>query len=197
MPDHANSWSSRAAGDDGMARTAGRLSALEPPAGRARRTLQEEGFDRLAERFLVRFRGSRARNFHALWVALDRARQDVAGDGTLGVAASRRLYECACRDLTQMASLVVRGPRGEGHRLRETTRDHGAVHALFKALQLSGDAIYRVAGEAGRSETRRAGDITCAGGLSCVDCGATRHSRYTTTVGTCRHCMGKVFVKNL
>ena len=155
----------------------------------------DPAYDRLAARFHMRFRASRSHSARDLWTALELAATELTIEGHIAARDAQRLRACACRDLGHLASALVRGKRGEVAAIGELARRPGALAELAGALHLSGDAIYRVAGEAGRAELRRAGEATCAGTLQCMDCGSIRRIFQATVVAACGECGGTTFSK--
>lgn len=165
-----------------------RLENAASPAG-------DPAYDRLAARFHARFRACRSRRARDLWSALELAATELAIEGHIAEREVHRLRACACRDVGHIASVLVRGTREEVAAIAELTRHPGALAEVVGALHLSGDAIYRLAGEAGRAELRRAGEATCAGTLQCMDCGRTRRIFHATVVAACGDCGGTDFSK--
>jgi len=155
----------------------------------------DPAYDRLAVRFHARFRACRGRRARDLWSALELAATELAIEGHIAERDVHRLRACACRDLGHLASALVRGTRDEVVAIAGLARQPGALAELVGALHLSGDAIYRLAGEAGRAELRRAGEATCAGLLQCMDCGRTRRIFHATVVAACSDCGGTDFSK--
>jgi len=138
--------------------------------GNAAASTGDPAYDRLAARFHARFRACRSRRARDLWSALELAATELAIEGHIAERDVQRLRACACRDVGHIASALVRGTRDEVAAIAALARQPGAVAELVGALHLSGDAIYRLAGEAGRAQLRRAGEATCAGTLQCTDC---------------------------
>jgi len=164
-------------------------------AGNTAASCGDPAYDRLAARFHARFRACRSRRARDLWSALELAATELAIEGHIAEREVHRLRACACRDLGHIASVLVRGTREEAAAIAELTRRPGALAELFGALHLSGDAIYRLAGEAGRAQLRRAGEATCAGTLQCIDCGRIRRMFHATVVAPCNDCGGTDFSK--
>ena len=154
--------------------------------------VNDKAYDRLAARLVERLRESEIRGSRAVWAALERASRELLGQGIVSEAQVRRLQECIARDLAHLASVAVRGRRTERKAVR---REAGALALLLEVLHLSGDAVFRLAGEAGRVELRLAGEVTCAGVSSCLECGRIRCARNTFTVSPCTRCGGVRFVK--
>jgi hypothetical protein len=163
--------------------------------GNAEPSTGDPAYDRLAARFHARFRACRSRRARDLWSALELAATELAIEGHIAERDVHRLRACACRDLGHIASALVRGTRDEVAAIAGLTRHPGALAELVGALHLSGDAIYRLAGEAGRAELRRAGEATCAGTLQCRDCGHARRLFHTTVVAASSDCGGTDFSK--
>ena len=163
--------------------------------GNAAQRVRDPAYDRLAARFHVRFRACRSRQARDLWSALELAATELAVEGHIAGTDAHRLRACACRDVGHVASALVRGTRSDLAAIAELTRHAGALADLVGALRLSGDAVYRLAGEAGRVELRRAGEATCAGTLRCMQCGRARRTFHTTVVAACSDCGGTDFSK--
>jgi len=163
--------------------------------GNAAASTGDPAYDRLAARLHARFRASRGRRARDLWSALELAATELAIEGHIAERDVHRLRACACRDLGHLASALVRGTRDEVAAIGALARQPGALAELAGALHLSGDAIYRLAGEAGRAELRRAGEATCAGTLQCTDCGRPRSLFHSTVVAACSGCGGTNFSK--
>jgi hypothetical protein len=117
--------------------------------------------------------------------------------GATSEQQAKLLRDCVSRDIAQLASLLVRGERRETSAVARLAQQRGPLRLLLEALRLSGDAIYRLAGESGRVELRRAGEVTCAGTLSCPQCGTTHRSTHALLVLPCTGCGAPEHVKTL
>jgi hypothetical protein len=164
-------------------------------AGAGCSSVSQQAYDRLAAKFLANYRCMASHTCKELWTALDRGRADVAAGGEVSERQALRLKESMTRELTQLAALIVQSPSGAERVRLAGIANVGALSSLVKILDLSGDALYRVASESERTSARHAGEVTCAGMLECTECkGKRRHSR-TVVVEPCPACGGRSFVK--
>ena len=164
-------------------------------AGAGAPSASQEAFERLAALFLARFRACPAHTFQALWPALEGATDELLAGRGVSEAQAHRLRQWLARDLALLAAALVRGPRASAEAVRQAAAsDTGALSKLLEVLALSGDALYRVAGEH-HDAPIRTGDVTCSGALACNGCGRAQRSRVTHTVDQCRNCHGDSFSK--
>lgn len=145
-------------------------------------------YEHVVARLLSRYSASKAHTSRELWAALDDACHALVVAGTSSDEQAKLLRACVSRDLAHVASVLVRGEGAREKGILRLAQHRGPVRMLVEALRLSGDAIYRLAGEAGRVELRRAGEVTCAGTLSCPQCGTTHRSTQSLVVTPCAGC---------
>jgi hypothetical protein len=157
----------------------------------------ESRYEQAVVQFLSRYAISQAHSSRELWAALDAACDALAATGATSEPQAKLLRDCVSRDIAQLASVLVRGHRREAGAIARLAQQRGPLRLLVEALRLSGDAIYRLAGESGRVELRRAGEVTCAGTLSCAQCGATHRSTQSLLVVSCVECGAAEHVKAL
>jgi len=157
----------------------------------------EARYEQAVAQFLSRYATSREHSSQELWAALDAACDALATSGAASEPQAKLLRDCVSRDIAQLASVLVRGDRREANAIARLAQQRGPLRLLVEALRLSGDAIYRLAGESGRVELRRAGEVTCAGTLSCPQCGATHRSTQSLLVMPCAGCGAAEHVKAL
>ena len=156
-----------------------------------------ERYDRLAADLLARYRARPSRTARWLWSSLDAASAALALEGSASAEHAQALRECAARDLAHLASVLVRGTRADVAMAVAVAGSPGALRALLETLRLSGDAVFRLAGPVGAPEMRRAGEVTCAGGLRCAGCGSVHGSRCSLVVAPCHRCGHAEFHKLL
>jgi len=159
----------------------------------------QEAFDLLAERLHSRYLGTTLRTSHAMWLALETARGELSARGAISAAQSQHLKDCLARDLDHFAAVIARGSLPAIEELRRTaaTNGHfGALGYLLEVLDAAGVLVYRVSAAPGSTAMRRAGELTCAGRLSCAQCDGTTRSACSRVVEPCRECGGKVFSRS-
>jgi hypothetical protein len=158
----------------------------------------QQAFDVLVERLRQRYACAPRRTSRSLWSALEEARLELASGGGLSEALSIHLRDCVARDLHHLAAVVVRESRGTVQELGRSPskRAEGTQGLLLDVLDMAGDGIYRLASGNDRSAERRAGEVTCAGAVSCVRCGRVLRSPRSWSVQPCPDCGGKSFLKS-
>jgi hypothetical protein len=156
-----------------------------------------ERYDRFVARFVALFGTTHGRSTRELWSALDIARAELAMEGAVPDAQAKALRDCVGRDLAHLASVLVRGGRQDGVAIARLAERPGSMRLLLEALRLSGDGVYRLAGESGRVELRRAGEPTCAGTLACLACGSMQRSTQAQVAVPCLTCGALEFSKTL
>lgn len=159
-------------------------------------TLLARAYDRLAERFVEHFEHRGPRTFQGLWNALASAREALVAEGTITETQGQRLQEWVVRDLEHLAAVLVRGPRSAAGEARELAAlSPGALPSLLAVLDGSGDALYRAASHARGPGIRRAGEVTCAGIVSCTQCGRTQRLAASTRLEHCGGCQATTFAR--
>jgi hypothetical protein len=156
-----------------------------------------ERYGLLAAAFVSHFSACRSRSAQQLWASLDAACASLALEGKTPEAQLALLRDCLGRDLAHLASVLVRGTREEGAGISRLARQRGPLRLLLTALTLSGDGVFRIAGEAARPELRRAGEVTCGGTLECLRCGSTCRSTRALVARGCVECGHTEFAKAL
>lgn len=147
-----------------------------------------ELYERLVTRFVSRLAACRSRSTQQLWGSLDAACAELSPERAAPDEPVRLLRDCVGRDLSHVASVLVRGTRDDTAMIARLAQQPGPLPLLVHALRLSGDGIFRIAGESGRVESRRSGEVTCAGTLACLQCGSKRRSTRALVVRDCFEC---------
>lgn len=159
-------------------------------------SLHARNYDRMAKRFLAFFQARAPRTFQGMWDAMGAARHELVADGTLSEGQAQRLQEWLVRDLEDLAAARVRGSRAAVEEARSCAAlDVGALAALLAVLDDSGDVAQRAASHARGLRLRRVGEVTCAGALTCTQCGRAQRLAASTRLEPCRLCHGGTYTR--
>jgi hypothetical protein len=159
-------------------------------------TVNARAFDLVAARFLETFRVRARRGYPEIQDALGMAREALVMHGTLTQSQAQRVQEWLVRDLEHLAASMVRGSRGAAAEVRAgLRRSPGALGSLLDALEGSEDAVHHVAAHVRGPELRRVGEVTCAGMLSCAECGRPQRLAASTQLEPCRGCRGTSYLR--
>lgn len=80
-------------------------------------------------------------------------------------------------------------------RLHPTRLGAGALAATAVAFRLIGHGLLNLSDKTNESLTYHAGEITSAGTLTCLKCGAKAHLKKTSLIEACRECSGTMYKK--
>jgi len=149
-------------------------------------------YDQLAQRFKEIFEESSEKTAEAARAAMEKAREQLTAAGILGEEQGKRLKAFLERDLAQLVRDLGEEAR---ERLHPARIGAGAVSIFAGVMRAAAGALQGLAEKAEATITVRAGEITSAGTLSCVDCGQELHFKRTSRVPPCPKCGGSLFRK--
>lgn len=156
---------------------------------------QETLYDRLADRFRIAFAAGADKKRESMAMAAEKAREQLTAAGALTEQQGERLKAFLLRDLDHVATHLCEPGEPVAPRLRAARAGGGALESLATVLDALGEGLHDLAGRPQGALCFRTGEVTSAGILTCVHCGATMRFKQTGTVPPCAACSKTEFHK--
>ena len=156
----------------------------------------EGQYDRYVARFREVLESSQTKGREALESAMVAARENLVALGEISAEQGKLFGEYLKRDLAQTSK--------DMEQLGEDARDHlhpsrlgaGALAATAEALRLIGHSLLDLSHKTNESLTYHTGEITSAGTLTCLKCGAKVNLNKTSLIEACVACSGTIYKKS-
>lgn len=159
------------------------------------RSKMESQYDKLASKFNELYVAGRERGREAMVVAMDKAHEQMLALGEFSAEQGQELKQYLSRDLDQ--TMVDAQKLGEEakERLNPARLGAGALASMAAAMEATSHALQALSDKARESLTYKTGEMTSAGTLTCMACGAKVHLKATGHVPPCPKCSGTTFSK--
>ena len=136
-----------------------------------------------------------ASKFKELYLALEKAREQMTAVGEFSAEHGAELKEYMARDLDQTIADAQHWGEEAKERLHPSRLGAGALSSLASALELTSNALHSLSEKTKEKLTYRTGEVTSAGTLTCQACGQTVHLKETGHIPPCPKCSGTLFHK--
>lgn len=155
----------------------------------------EAQYDRYATRFREVLESSQTKGREALESAMAAARENLIAVGEISAEQGKLFGKYLERDLAQTSRDMEQLGEEARERLHPSRLGAGALAATAEAFRLVGHTLLNLSHKADESLTYHAGEITSAGTLTCLKCGAQAQLKKTSLIGACPACSGTLYKK--
>ncbi|RPJ46626.1 MAG: hypothetical protein EHM16_08780 [Betaproteobacteria bacterium] len=155
----------------------------------------ESQYDRFVTRFREALEASQAKGREALDASMATARENMVALGEISTEQGKLFGEYLKRDLAQTAKDMEHLGEEAKERFHPSRVGAGALAATAAAFRLFGQSLLALSAKADEALVYNAGEITSAGTLTCLKCGAQMQLKKTSVITACTACQGTIFKK--
>ena len=156
----------------------------------------EGQYDRYVARFREVLESSQTKGREALESAMVAARENLVALGEISAEQGKLFGEYLKRDLAQTSKDMEQLGEDARDRLHPSRLGAGALAATAEALRLIGHSLLDLSHKTNESLTYHTGEITSAGTLTCLKCGAKVNLNKTSLIEACVACSGTIYKKS-
>ena len=156
----------------------------------------EAQYDKYVARFHELLAASQEKSREAMHAAMNKAHENLVALEEISAEQGKLFAGYLKRDLAQTSK--------DMEHLGEEAREHlhparlgaGALAATAEALRLVGTSLIDLSDRTNEALVYNAGQITSAGTLTCLKCGAKQELKKTSVIDPCPACSGTVYKKS-
>ena len=156
---------------------------------------EESQYDRYVSRFQEALEASRAKGREALDSSMAIAHENLVAMGEISAEQGQLFAEYLKRDLAQTSKDMEHLGEEAREHLHPSRLGAGALAATAAAFRLVGRGLLSLSDKADEALVYNAGEITSAGTLTCLKCGAQTLLKKTCVIEACPACAGTIFKK--
>lgn len=153
-------------------------------------------YDKYAARFQEVLATSQSKGREAMDSAMATARENLTALGEMSVEQGKIFGEYLKRDLAQTSKDMQHLGDEARDRLHPARLGAGALATTAEALKLLGTSLLNLSDKTNAALLYNAGEITSAGTLTCLKCGAKKQLKQTSLIEACTECSGAMFHKS-
>ena len=156
----------------------------------------EARYDKYIARFHEQLVASQEKSREAMHAAMTTARENLVAVEEISAEQGKLFTAYLKRDLAQTSKDMEQlGTEAREH-LHPARLGAGALAATAEVLRLFGHTLVNLSDKADEALVYNAGEITSAGTLTCLKCGAKQELKKTTVIDPCPTCVGTLYKKS-
>lgn len=155
----------------------------------------EAQYDKYVARFHELLVTSQDKGREAMHAAMTTARENLVALEEISAEQGKLFAAYLKNDLAQTSKDMTHLGEEAREHLHPARLGAGALAATAEALRLVGHTLIDLSNKANEALVYNAGEITSAGTLTCLKCGAKKELKKTSVIDPCPACSGTLYQK--
>lgn len=155
----------------------------------------EAQYDKYVARFHELLVASQDKGREAMHAAMTTARENLVALEEISAEQGKLFAAYLKNDLAQTSKDMTHLGEEAREHLHPARLGAGALAATAEALRLVGHTLIDLSNKANEALVYNAGEITSAGTLTCLKCGAKKELKKTSVIDPCPACSGTLYQK--
>ena len=155
----------------------------------------EAQYDKYVARFHELLADSQEKGREAMHAAMSTARENLVALEEISAEQGKLFAAYLKRDLAQTSKDMEHLGEEAWEHLHPARLGAGALAATAEALRLFGHTLIEMSDKTNEALVYNAAQITSAGTLTCLKCGAKQELKKTSVIDPCPACAGTVYKK--